>query len=197
LLIHSFAYENISHKNEYFEQLKVAIIENRNIDFTYTKGAEGKNYKKIQPYKLVNNKGIWYLAAVDHDKLKTFSFSKISHLSVDFDSSFTPSKAILGDIGLNRNIWFSSEQETVQLKVDSSVADYFKRRELINDQKIDSECENGDLLISLSISHPNQIIPIVRYWMPNIQIISPAYLNDEISESINEFKKRSINTSTP
>ena len=50
------------------------------------------------------------------------------------------------------------------------------RRKLIGSQTIESELEDGGLIVSGKVAHPNQILPIVRYWLPNVRIISPEGL---------------------
>lgn len=59
------------------------------------------------------------------------------------------------------------------LKIDARVAHYFQRRKLIASQQIVKELEDGGLLVSGKFAHPNQIIPIVRYWVPHVRIVSP------------------------
>ena len=45
----------------------------------------------------------------------------------------------------------------------------------------------GMLIISATVAHSNQIIPIVRYWIPHIKVISPEELQLEIEKSLNEY----------
>ena len=40
----------------------------------------------------------------------------------------------------------------------------FKRRKLIANQVIEQELSDGSLMISTTVGHANQILPIVRYW---------------------------------
>lgn len=39
-----------------------------------------KLYADVEPYRLINHSGVWYLAAMDGDKIKVFSFNKIDRL---------------------------------------------------------------------------------------------------------------------
>ena len=43
------------------------------------------------------------------------------------------------------------------------------------------ELEDGGLILSAKVGHPNQVLPIVRYWIPNIHIISPEGLQAEMN----------------
>ena len=74
-----------------------------------------------------------------------------------------------------------------QLTVTGS---YFKRRRLITNQVIEKELEDGGLIISARVGHVNQILPIVRYWIPNIRIISPESLQVEMDKGLEDYLKQ-------
>ena len=76
------------------------------------------------------------------------------------------------------------------LKATSEVAGYFKRRKLIGNQVIEKELADGSLIISAKVSHDNQILPIVRYWMPNLTIISPESLQTELMQGLKAYLER-------
>jgi hypothetical protein len=70
-------------------------------------------------------------------------------------------------------IWLNAKKTEVVLKVSPSVAGYFQRRNLIAHQVIEKKLADGGLIVSCQVAHPNQILPSVRYWLPNVRIISP------------------------
>ena len=61
---------------------------------------------------------------------------------------------------------------------------YFRRRKLIANQVIEKELEDGGLIVSAKVGHANQVLPIVRYWIPHIRIISPEELQDEMEQEL-------------
>lgn len=191
LLVKGHNYENLGGKEQLFRDLEKAIIARKQISFGYEKAdGQRKSYSGIAPYKLINNKGIWYLAAVDADKLKAFSFTKIEQLSVS-DASFDWSEAIDQQLLSEDGIWLSEEKQEVVMKVSREVAGYFKRRKLIANQVVEKELEDGGLLISAKVGHPNQVLPIVRYWLPHIRIISPEQLQHDMERGMTDYLKRS------
>jgi len=80
-------------------------------------------------------------------------------------------------------IWLGEEMREIVLKVSAEVAGYFKRRKLIANQVIEKELEDGGLLISAKVGHLNQVLPIVRYWIPHLRAISPEGLQANWSGS--------------
>ena len=192
LLVKGHHYENLAGKEAFFRELEKAIIARRLVAFDYTKSTGSmKSYAAVSPYKLINNKGVWYLAALDDDKLKAFSFTKIERVKT-LDGTFSWSARIDAQLAEEDGIWLSEEKQEVVLKVSKEVASYFKRRRLIANQVIEKELEDGGLIISAKVGHPNQILPIVRYWIPNVRIISPESLQAEMERGMAEYLKRSV-----
>ena len=76
------------------------------------------------------------------------------------------------------------------MKVAGEVAAYFKRRKLIANQVIVKELEDGGLIISAIVGHVNQILPIVRYWIPHIRIISPEALQVDLEQQVLAYLSR-------
>ena len=85
------------------------------------------------------------------------------------------------------SVWLGEETKEVVLKVSKTVADYFKRRKLIANQVIEKEIEDGSLIISTKVANHNQIIPIIRYWIPHLRIISPDQLQEELEQSLRDY----------
>lgn len=189
LLIKGHHYENLAGKEQAFRSLEKAIVARQQVAFDYQKLDGVKCYASVLPYKLLNLKGIWYLAAVDGEKLKTFSFAKIERLKL-LDATFAWSKEMDTKLATEDGIWFTESQHEVVLKVSADVAGYFKRRKLIANQVIEKELTDGGLLISAKVGHPNQVLPIIRYWIPNIRIISPDSWQQDLEQGVREYLKR-------
>ncbi len=189
LLVKGHNYEDLRGKEKLFGALEKAIYDRKQISFDYAKEGSLKFYTGIAPYKLINHKGIWYLTALNADKLKSFSFSKIQHLKV-LDAVFDWDAGIDTKISSDDGIWHSDTQREVVLKASPEVAGYFKRRKLIGNQVIEKELSDGSLIISAKVSHDNQILPIVRYWIPNLTIISPESLQTEMEQGLTAYLDR-------
>lgn len=179
MLVKGHYYEDLGGKAQSFQQLEQAIIARHQIAFDYSTDAGSKAYADVQPYKLMNHKGIWYLAAKDAGKLKTFSFAKLDQLQVS-DTLFDADPSVDQTLREEDGIWLSGDKKEIVLKIASEVASYFKRRKLIANQVIEKELEDGGLIVSGKVGHVNQIVPIVRYWIPHIRIISPEGLQAEM-----------------
>ncbi|HCN1110227.1 TPA: WYL domain-containing protein [Escherichia coli] len=73
------------------------------------------------------------------------------------------------------------------IKVPPSVAEYFQRRDLVVGQVIEKELNDGGLIISSNVSHKNEVLPVVQYWLPHLRIISPESLQQEMEKEIKKY----------
>lgn len=186
LLVKGHHYENLAGKESQFRLLEQAIVARHHVSFDYQKDEGRKHYDSVAPYKLLNHKGIWYLAGRDADKLKTFSFSKIELLR-QLDTQFDADPSIDKKLSEEDGIWLGEERKEIVLKIAAGIAGYFKRRKLIANQVIEKELEDGGLIVSAKVGHPNQVLPIVRYWIPHIRIISPEGLQGELETELTAY----------
>ena len=185
-LVRGHNYEDISGKEPLFAQLRQAITAHHPIGFEYTKPEGSKMVEAAQPYRLVNQDGVWYLAAMDDGKLKSYALSKMDRLLVSPDT-FKPDSDVTQKVSEEDSIWLNLNKTEVVLKVAPAAADYFQRRKLIGGQKIVKQLEGGGLIVSGLIAHPNQILPIVRYWLPNVHVISPEGLQAELEQQLRSY----------
>ena len=186
LLIRGAQYKNLGDSQPLFEQLKHAAQDHHTVSFAYQKADGSKMVDNAQPYSLVLQDGIWYLAATDAGLLKSYAITKISRLLVAPDT-FAPDAAIAQKVLEEDSIWLNLQKSEVVLKVSPPAADYFLRQKLIGGQKIEKHLEDGGLIISGQIAHPNQILPIVRQWIPSIHIISPDGMQAELESQLRAY----------
>lgn len=176
-------YEDISDKTNEFKLIEEAILSNTQISFTYNDKS-----RLVKPYKLLNTKGIWYLIATQDDEIKTFSFKKITNLEKT-TQPFQIEQYVIDKINNDDNVWFSNNDIEVVLKVKKDVANYFLRRKIIPNQIILKELDDKALLVSCKVSFDEEILKIVRYWIPNVDIISPDYLKEKLDKTLKDFLK--------
>ncbi|MGD9554488.1 MAG: helix-turn-helix transcriptional regulator [Arcobacteraceae bacterium] len=182
-LIKNQGFENISYKKDEFELLAGAILRNSPVRFDYN-----KKPRVVNPYKLINNSGIWYLLADENDKLKTFTFSKIKNFKWEDDTKiFTPKQEFLKELEKNKSNWFTDEIEVI-LQIDNEAKEYFERKDVFPNQKI-LEQNNEYFTVSTQISYDDEILKVVKYWIPYIKIISPKYLQDKLNQQLVNFIK--------
>jgi len=180
-MIQGHNYEKIHNKQDVFQTLEFAILNHNSLAFLYK-----DTNRLVEPYKITNIKGIWYLVAVEQEKLKTFSLTKIKNLK-QTERKFTPQQKYIQEIENKNNQWFSNQTINILLEIDHKVAYYFQRREIFPNQQIIKTLQNGNIHLTTQVSFEEEILKLVRYWIPHITIISPQQLQDKLQNSLKEY----------
>jgi len=190
----------ISEENVFYSKLDIEKIE----PFTFRKIEEAIKNKKIlkikylmdgeiydfeiKPLKISNFDGYWYVNALNHkDEYRTYHIKSIKHLEIT-DESFEVEKDILKNLDKAVNIWFdpTAEPFTVELFADEYATKYLKRIPISKTQKIIKNSD-GTSTIYLEITHENEIIRKLLMWIPNLRVISPKWLKEEVDDYIKTY----------
>ncbi|QCD44199.1 helix-turn-helix transcriptional regulator [Campylobacter mucosalis] len=175
-----YSYENID-KN-IFKELRKCVLYKLTVHFIYN-----KKERIVNPYKLINLNGIWYLVATQDGKIKNFTISKIINLkSVE---NFKKDQKIQNYIEQNSNQFVSENLTFIKIKVKKEVSEFFERREVIRGQKITKSLKNGDLIIEAKVAFLKDFMAIVRYWLPNISIVEPKELKENLLNELEIYIK--------
>lgn len=182
-MVKNSGFEDIQEKQQLFENLSSAIIEEKTISFFY-------NDKKrvVNPYKLINTNGIWYLSALENNTIKTYTFSKIKSLKISSDK-FVVDKNILKEIEKSEINFLSKESKEVHLKIQNSAKEYFLRKKVLSNMKI---IDNTDeyFVVSTNISFDDEILNLVKQWIPYIEILKPIELQERLEDILKNYLKK-------
>ena len=196
VVVRGHNYEDLGNTRELFEALEAAIKDHQTIHLNYSKSGTPKLHASLKPYRLLNSKGIWYLVAVDLEgSIKSFSFTKIKGFELT-GQSFTSDPDTRNIIESTDGIWFSRSGTEVILKVSQEVAQYFHRRKIVDNQTILRVLEDGSLHIKVTVADFRQILPIIRYWIPNVVVVSPDALRAELTSSLQSYLQQVAKQST-
>ena len=178
--------EDISDDFDSVIKFEEAILSNNTIQVRFR--TDTKDIKiKLNPIKIVNFDGLWYLIAIDETKkVKSYYIKNISLLKV-YKATFNIPKRV--EILLNNaiNIWFNdNEPFKVIMQIDNSVIKYFKQKPISNTQTIIDEDEHITT-IELYATSDWEIIPIVKSWIPFIKVIEPNRIHLKVQEEARKF----------
>jgi predicted DNA-binding transcriptional regulator YafY len=181
-----YAYEDASKFENLLKMFSEAIERNQQIGFLYN-----NEPRVVEPYRLIHHHGSWYLAAVRKGRLLTYRVSRIARSYQQHElSAFEPNLDILKQLEDEDGIWFGQEKSEVILKVHADVVLHFMQRQLLPEQELVKTLEDGGILVSSKISHTMQLLPLVRYWIPHVEIVSPEHLQDELEVGLKGYLER-------
>jgi predicted DNA-binding transcriptional regulator YafY len=180
-------YEDLRDHRSMFSDLERAIVKRHLVQFRYNKATgETKLRVAVEPYKLINQKGIWYLAAWHEGKLKSFAVSRMAALMLE-ETTFVPRAHVEDDLANSDGIWLGSDRQRVLIQVSSQVAAFFRRRNLLPNQVIEKEAPGGDILISTTVAQAEEVLPIIRYWIPHVRILEPMAMQQQLEEGLASY----------
>jgi len=142
---------------------------------------------RINPIKIVNFEGLWYLVATDiKNKLKTYYIKDVQLLK-KYKTTFKVPKKVQNILNNAINIWFSDDEPfCVTLQIDNHIAKYFKQKPISATQQIVSE-DDKYLTLEVMASSDWEIIPIIKSWIPFIKVLDPIRIQNQVENDARSF----------
>lgn len=117
------------------------------------------------------------MLADDEGKLKNFTLSKIKRIKIKGDI-FAANAEFLKRIEKNDTNWFSDDKFKVTLEIKNEAMEYFKRKEFLPNYEVEQEDEDK-IIISTEVAYDDEILRVVKYWLPFIRIVESLNLKDK------------------
>jgi len=157
--------------------------------FAYIK-PDGSSVREVDPIKIFTENSRWYLIARDHkdNKLKHFNLQNIRQLTnTDTPIDITPEIRKKADAMVST--WSSPDNEPVAIRlyIEPSIASYIEDIKLHKSQTIEEKHYDGSMITNYTITHKMEILPQIKSWIPNVFIIEPAWLREEIIEDAKKY----------
>lgn len=127
-----------------------------------------------------------YLVGKDADKIKSFNIKKISNLQVS-DATFAADPTVEKTLEDDEGIMLNADKTTVTLKITGDAVGYFHCKNLVPNQIIAKAHEDGSLTVTTEVAYVNQILPIVRQWIPYVRILSPEGWQTEMERGLHGY----------
>ena len=184
--------EAIPLDSSFLNRMVKAIREKRQMSFYYTKKNDS-HAVVLEPYRVVYFEGFWYLIGNEPSTgiLKRYALDKIKDIRL-LKSGF---KSIPNDLDAvlqkSANIWFAEKANIkITVLINAEVSHYFKRRKMYPSQEIKEERKDGSLVVTFSVGHYEAIKNMLKSWIPNITIISPESLREQILADVKAWTKK-------
>jgi len=183
--------EDIGDKLKEVQQLEGAIKNRQQIQCVYDFDDFSKTID-LKPLKIANYEGFWYLIALDarNDVLKKYYLKNIKQITIK-DEVFSTNAELDELLENSISVWFNEgvEPYRVTLEFSEVIAKYFKRKPLSRTQRVEEMREDGSMVVSVEVTDDMEIIPLVKYWMPHIRVVSPGCIREEIAEDLLAYQE--------
>lgn len=166
--------------------LDKAISACRMVAFSYRNKS-----RAVQPYRLINHYGLWYLAGMEEGSLKAFELARIEQFSL-CTTQFPIDEAVTQQLNTTQGIHFGPHSQAT-LWVSAHAAQYVMRRSLFPGQQIVQTHTDGSLTLSTAVKDKHTLFRWLRYWLPDIRILAPTALKNDFNEDFNRRAKANDN----
>ena len=179
--------ENISDRFEDIVLIEKAIENKTELLCSYENEREGAFRTNIQPLKIVNYEGFWYLVALKDERVEKYYLKTLSHVE-NTSVTFSVEENIETLLENSINIWFKSDVEPFEVKLyaDEVATKYFKRRALPT-QVVETLNEDGTMEFTVTITDEMEIMPLVKYWLPHLRVLEPLWIAEMIDEDLENY----------
>ncbi|MDD5372174.1 MAG: WYL domain-containing protein [Sulfurimonas sp.] len=179
--------EDISDRFDDVHLIEKAIKEKTELECSYENEREGTFRTNIQPLKIVNYEGFWYLVAARDGYIEKYYIKTLSNIK-QTAITFTTDDKIEALLENSINIWFKSDIEPFEVKIyaDKTAAKYFLRRQLPT-QKIETLSKDGTMEFIVRITDEMEIIPVIKYWLPHLRVIEPLWIQEMVDEDLKSY----------
>jgi len=181
--------------NEHLELIVHAIDEKSNISFPYKKFNDSTTdeERQVSPYLLKEYKNRWYVLGMDNKdkKIKTFGLDRMSKPSLCPGTylkhqAFDPGKYFKHSFGITTP---AKKIQLVKLQFNKEQIPYVKSLPIHSTQIIISESTEY-IRISIEIIPSYELYEYILGKMPDIRVISPAFIANKIKKTLKESLER-------
>lgn len=165
----------------------------------------GKHKRVVYPYKIVNIEYYWYLLAYEESRdgesensriVKFFTLRNIEDLEISEDT-FEYDFSDLGEkIKHIMNAYFSPSSDVVEVEllVHESIEEYIQRARFFALWKrgygtVIDEKRYISYKVGTTDEKFRDIIPTILKYIPNILVVEPIALREEVAKRLDEYKK--------
>jgi len=142
----------------------------------------------IAPYTLEPTDAGIYVIGYDEatSEIRTFKLERLQEAHVLSESYTIPDDfdpaLYLKD---SWRIMSGNQPVEVTLRFNSEAAPYVRERTWHPSQVIESD-QNGELTLHFCIAEPREMLPWIRSWGPQAEVIAPAWLREKVAEELNK-----------
>ena len=181
-------------EDEILEKLKISVSSKKCIDIDYDQHGIITKKASIKPYKILFMQDNFYLACEVNNKYK-YSMYRISKIKDVFVSNET--------FSYNLNIQyfieniqtpfakysqnFKSELIDIIVEISKEKSEYFKNKKHLPSQEIVEKKENGNLIVSFTVTQELEVEDLIKRWIPHIIVVSPLSLKYKIKEDLKRY----------
>jgi len=174
--------EDISDNASVFEKLIESIQRRSVISFSH----EGTTYDEFHPYRLVNDRGLWYVAGTQRNRLESLRVTKIRDL-IRYEDKYSPNPSVeqkLTGRGCEGELLNPVE---VLIQLSSKVTEALFNENNASGFRVLKELDTGQLLVSYQTNNIPQLLRQLKTWLPHAEVLSPDWVRYLLKQELQTY----------
>ncbi len=171
-----------------------AIMNFQRLKMTYRSlYSDEKTRRKVDPYYLFFEEDFWYCRGYCHfrQEVRTFALDRIINLKVleehFIPKNIDPEEELSGAFGTV----VDGEPVEVILRFDPECRPYLQRKRWHESQR-ERILKDGRLELRFTVNGLEGIRPWIYRWLPQVEVVSPKSLREEIKEELGRYLKKYV-----
>lgn len=201
-------FEEFNSRPELFRELERTVKFHQEIRIDYLRDGEASVFV-ARPYSIVFLNENFYLASeLFHEGVPSLLLSRVAMIqSIESTGElFRPDPLFMKFVENFQTSWARYFPKTdgtfdtreVKLQISAEVARYFKLKKFLPSQKVLSNLDNGDIVVSFSVTSVWEMVPLCRQWLPHIEVHYPRSLREillrEAQAAVEKLSKQPTRT---
>lgn len=171
--------EDISENASVFQKLIESVQQRHVISFV----CDGQAYDEFHPYRLVNNRGLWYLAGTHRNRLDSLRVARISEL-VQYEDKYSPDTNVEQSLtGWRSDVELITPVDVV-IQIRGRIADTFFNESTGHDFRVLKVLDSGDVLASHQSNNIPHLLRQLKAWLPDAEVLSPDWLRYQLKQEL-------------
>lgn len=174
----------------YLGELRSAVMRREYRDIKYKYIGEVENLMDSKCLKIVFTDGNWYLAIEDNEEnfrlLRVAFIVSLSKSSKNYQSKILDKYKTHFNKIQNAMSLPSEPFQRAVLKASPKVSIYFRKgmKSFFPSQKLNEIMNDGSVIFSIDFTQDMEILPFIKRWLPDIEILEPKSLRDKFKDEL-------------
>ena len=175
-------------ENDYFSDLKSAILERRVTEFDYYNRHGEKTFRRIEPIQLWFKSKSWYLKGFCLIKqgMRLYKLTRIKNLTVT-DEHFNPRDSLTVSGNPIPGIYEEGKNINLKLRIDSEKA--YRVFDDLYESMVEKQ-PDGSYIASMTWPEDNWLYDFILSYGKHIEVIEPEHLRDIIKREAEQVYKK-------
>ena len=180
----------IAIQRENFDILESAIVQERQLNITYyTQYRNEVTQRTVDPYKIYNHQGNWYLLAHCHvrDEVRMFAMNRILTIETTDNYFQRPENFSTEELLKNSfNIICGGETYHVVLKFSPYQSRWIRERQWHRSQKL-TELDDGGVMLGMEVQGLDEVKRWVMQYGGEVEVVEPEVLREDVLREIGKM----------